>query len=229
MNTFFGIHVDPHSTAGMSLALILSAVLSGLIGLERQIHGHPAGLRTHILVCVGSTLITLVSVQIGTPGRGDPARLAAQIVSGIGFLGAGAIIREGASIRGLTTAASVWTTAGIGIAVGANPYLGQIATVATVIVLLTLWALNRIEDTMLTRTPQLRTLEVQVHSTEQAATNVLAKLASASVSIQSLEYSRGKDQHIKVMLMRVLLPAGCNITGLATDLGDEPGVVSVSV
>src|SRR5881227_2783375 len=113
MHSFFGIQIDPGSVGGMTVALMLSVLMGGLIGLEREIHGHPAGLRTHILVCLGATLMTLVSVNMG---NGSNDRIAAQIVSGIGFLGAGAIIREGVSIRGLTTAASIWATAGVGIA-----------------------------------------------------------------------------------------------------------------
>ncbi len=229
MNSFFGLQFDPNSLAGMSLALVLSVVLSGMIGFERQIHGHAAGLRTHILVCVGSTLITLVSIHIaGENGKGDPARMAAQIVSGIGFLGAGAIIREGASIKGLTTAASIWTTAGIGIAAGAGPFLGELATVATGIVLFTLWVLNYFEDKIDARAQRIRTIEVQVHSTERAAKVVLSKLVAHNLEVHSLEYSAGKDSHIKLMLMRVQVPKNFDLNAFVADLGDEPGVVSVS-
>src|SRR5690349_6767845 len=117
MNSFFGMHFQANSMWGFTLSLLLSVVLGGLIGLERELHGHPAGLRTHILVCMGSALITLVSVYSANLNgvRSDPTRISAQIVTGIGFLGAGAIIREGGSIRGLTTAASLWTTAAIGL------------------------------------------------------------------------------------------------------------------
>src|SRR5688572_6987783 len=99
--------------------LLLAALLGGLVGWERERRDRPAGLRTHILVCLGSALITLVSIQLsGT--RFDPGRIAAQIVSGIGFLGAGTIMRQGNVVRGLTTAASLWTVAGIGMAVAAS-------------------------------------------------------------------------------------------------------------
>ena len=108
----------------MIARLFLAAILSGLVGYEREIHGRLAGFRTHILVCVGSTLIMLTSMYIFEIYRGlatpDPARIAAQVVSGIGFLGAGTIIRFKASVRGLTTAASLWTIAGIGLAVGSG-------------------------------------------------------------------------------------------------------------
>lgn len=130
------------------LRLILGAILGGLIGLEREVHNRPAGLRTHVLVTVGSTLIMLVSMYgfqgFGTNGTGgEPARLAAQVVSGIGFLGAGTIMREGNDVRGLTTAASLWVSGGIGLAIGSGYYLG--ASVTTAIVLFTLTSLGFFE------------------------------------------------------------------------------------
>lgn len=123
------------------IRLLISALLGGLIGMEREVRNRPAGLRTHILVSVGSTLIMLVSVDgfrslgDGTIS-GDPARLAAQVISGIGFLGAGTIMRTGNSIKGLTTAASLWVCAGIGLAIGVGYYLGAIVTVGIVLIVL---------------------------------------------------------------------------------------------
>nr|WP_300001885.1 MgtC/SapB family protein [Tissierella sp.] len=113
------------------LRLILSAVLGGAVGFEREVHNRPAGFRTHILVTIGSTLIMLVSTSMGP--NADPARLAAQVVSGIGFLGAGTILRTGNNVEGLTTAASLWVCSAIGLAMGSGFYLGGI--VVTVIVL----------------------------------------------------------------------------------------------
>ena len=124
------------------IRLILSAIMGGSIGIEREANNRPAGLRTHILVSVGSTLIMLVSIY-GFEGEGDPARLAAQVVSGIGFLGAGTILRTGNSIKGLTTAASLWVCAGIGLAIGAGYYVGGVIT--AVIVLLSLVLLGTAE------------------------------------------------------------------------------------
>lgn len=117
------------SYVDLSLRIVISLLLGGLIGLEREWHNHAAGFRTHILVCVGSTMIMLLSIYgFGDFSneynvRMDPARLAAQVVSGIGFLGAGAIIRNGSSISGLTTAASIWVVAAIGLCVGAGFFL----------------------------------------------------------------------------------------------------------
>src|SRR6266542_2054899 len=103
--------------------LLVAALLGAAIGYEREVHDHPAGMRTHLLVALGSALFTVVSIFGFASGAGqgpvDPSRVAAQIVTGIGFLGAGAIIKYGTSVRGLTTAASLWTTAGIGMAAGA--------------------------------------------------------------------------------------------------------------
>lgn len=128
--------------------LLLAVLLGGLVGWERERQERPAGLRTHILVCVGAALMTLVGDTI--PNNG--ARIAAQIVTGVGFLGAGTIIREndtmGTPVRGLTTAASLWATAGVGIAVGLGGLSAQLATVGTVIILFTLTLLNSLEDTL---------------------------------------------------------------------------------
>src|SRR5437016_3959967 len=127
-----GRQVGGGSLETQAVALLLAVLLGGVIGLERQWRGHPAGLRTHILVCVGATLITLLSIQFGrglNGGQPDvPGRIAANVVVGIGFLGAGAIIREGDTVHGLTTAASIWTTAAIGMAVGTG--MSLLATVA---------------------------------------------------------------------------------------------------
>ena len=123
--------------------LFLAIVLSGIIGFEREIHGRPAGLRTHVLVSVGAALVMLVSID-GFGGSGDPARLAAQVVSGIGFLGAGAIIRDGGDIKGITTAATLWICGMIGLACGNGYYVGAIAT--TIFVLLFILLLKPIES-----------------------------------------------------------------------------------
>ncbi len=106
------------------IKLLLAVLLGGIIGFEREKDASPAGLRTHILVCLGSALITLTS----TIFTDDPARIAAGIVTGIGFLGAGAILHSKKFVHGLTTAASIWAVAGIGIAVGVGFYLGAIAS-----------------------------------------------------------------------------------------------------
>jgi putative Mg2+ transporter-C (MgtC) family protein len=132
----------------LSVRLIVAAVLGLAVGFEREIHGHPAGLRTHMLVAMGSGLFTVLSIHgFGTPSLAtpiDPTRIAAQIVSGIGFLGAGAILKDGIVIRGLTTAASLWATSAVGMAAGAGEYV--IAAVATGTILVSLWPINALAE-----------------------------------------------------------------------------------
>jgi putative Mg2+ transporter-C (MgtC) family protein len=145
------------------LRLFVAAVLGGAIGVERELRERQAGLRTHLLVCVGSALFTLVSAYGFTDfgARVDPTRIAAQIVTGIGFLGAGAIIRQGLSVRGLTTAATLWLVAAIGMAAGAGYWEG--ALIATLGAILTLWPLRVIAYRVLVRfRPALDRLLVEI-------------------------------------------------------------------
>lgn len=137
----------------LAFRMILAVILGGLIGIEREWSNHSAGFRTHILVCLGSTTIMLLSMYgfsefVNEENvRMDPARLAAQVVSGIGFLGAGAIMRNGNIIKGLTTAASLWVVAGIGLCVGAGFIKG--AVLCTLLVLISLFLLNKWEKRLL--------------------------------------------------------------------------------
>lgn len=132
------------------LRLLLSVFLGGLVGLERERSNHAAGLRTHILVCMGSTLIIMLSIygfsefvhEVNI--RIDPARLASAVITGVGFLGAGTILFTGKSITGLTTAASVWVIAAVGLSIGAGFYFASIA--ATFLILLTLVVFNKLEQ-----------------------------------------------------------------------------------
>jgi putative Mg2+ transporter-C (MgtC) family protein len=145
------------------LRIFVAAALGGAIGLERELRERQAGLRTHLVVSVGAALFTLVSAYgfSGFDGKVDPTRIAAQIVSGIGFLGAGAIIRQGLSVRGLTTAASLWLVAAIGMAAGAGYWDG--ALIATLGALLTLGPLRVVAFRMVSRyRPQHDRLLVEI-------------------------------------------------------------------
>ena len=125
------------STIDIFLRLLVAGILGGVIGFEREFFRHEAGFRTNILVCIGSTLITLTSIHAFSGDLVDPSRVAAGIVTGIGFLGAGAIIHEREKVKGLTTAASLWVVAGVGMAVGSGFYSGAIIT--TLLAFLTLF------------------------------------------------------------------------------------------
>jgi putative Mg2+ transporter-C (MgtC) family protein len=124
--------------------LCLSAALGAILGFEREWRQKYAGLRTNILIAIGSTLFTLMSIDLSVSSGGDPTRVAAQIVTGIGFLGAGAIMRTGGGVRGLTTAAMIWVNAAIGVAVGGGEY--RLALIATGVTLLVLVLLNPVES-----------------------------------------------------------------------------------
>jgi len=135
------------------LSLLMAVILAGIIGFEREYHGHSAGLRTHILVSVGSALITIISVYGFVGNDRDPARLAAQIVPGIGFLGAGTIIQTGTDIKGLTTATTLWLVMAIGISAGSGNFV--IAILTTMIALVTLISLRKVEKLASRRVPKI--------------------------------------------------------------------------
>ena len=134
----------------LCLRLLLAAVLGGAVGLERELAGKPAGLRTNLLIAMGAALFTHVSLAIpAATGIGDPARIAAQVVAGVGFLGAGTIIHARHAVHGLTSAATVWVVAGLGVAVGAGAE--HDAVFATLLVLLALVTLGSVERRLLGR------------------------------------------------------------------------------
>ena len=180
----------------LSVRLVVAAVLGLAVGFEREIHGHPAGLRTHMLVAVGSGLFTVLSAyafrdfygQDGNLASIDPTRIAAQIVSGIGFLGAGAILKDGIVIRGLTTAASLWATSAVGMAAGAGEYV--IAAVATGTILVSLWPINALAERLHgTAVPeiQLRLAMERLESLGEVSTILVgARLEIGQISTQRL-------------------------------------------
>ncbi len=140
--------------------ILLATFIGGIIGFEREVINRPAGFRTHILVCVASAIIMDINLNLALSYAQmniDPTRLGAQVVSGMGFLGAGTIIKEGASVKGLTTAASLWSVACIGLVVGSGYY--AIAGIAAVIMLITLKTFSQIEN-KLTRTKRLFSLQI---------------------------------------------------------------------
>jgi putative Mg2+ transporter-C (MgtC) family protein len=193
------------SDGELLLRLGLTVVLCGAIGVEREARGQVAGLRTHILVGLGAALFTLVSAyafDAGEPNsRVDPTRIAAQIVTGIGFLGAGTIIRQGLTVRGLTTAASLWIVAAIGMASGAGYYVGAAAT--TGIVLVALVGFRRLRPVLMTR---LRTnfvlLEIEMDERGELG-KVLDTLARHGVRVDAM----GSDREEGLVGFRLELEA----------------------
>ncbi len=147
----------------ITLQLVIAIVLSAIIGWERELRGRPAGIRTHVLICLGTTLIMVISRAFVAPA--DPARIAAQVVSGIGFIGAGTILRQGSVVRGLTTAASLWAVVAIGMTVGMGSL--QYYLVALIATLLTYGTLTllRIPEEHIQRAHRAPTLWVTLEAT----------------------------------------------------------------
>jgi putative Mg2+ transporter-C (MgtC) family protein len=213
------------------LRIALAAVLGGLIGVERELREREAGLRTHLLVAVGSALFTIVGAYgfhdfVASGGvivRTDPTRIAAQIVTGIGFLGAGAIIRQGLSVRGLTTAATLWVVAAVGLAAGAGYYSGAVIT--TALVLVALWPLRIIAYRMLHRfRPEDGRLLVELPA-GTAPGMLIDEVESAGARIAGIEVSQEGDR--RQLRLDVVLPRDLASTRLVARVAEAPNVADV--
>lgn len=175
------------------LRLILAAALGGMIGLEREHSGKPAGFRTNLLICLGAALITEVSFSVGLTAGGDPGRIAAQIVSGIGFLGAGTILHARGSVFGLTTAATLWVVAAIGMAVGARNYLA--AVIGASLVMLALMILGRVEDHLIPRKPADRNVDVTTVPDGAIISQVEDTLRRAGFALDTMRVEKSHDSY----------------------------------
>jgi putative Mg2+ transporter-C (MgtC) family protein len=213
------------------LRLALAAALGGVIGVERELREREAGLRTHLLVALGSALFTIVSAygfhsflsSGASVVRADPTRIAAQIVTGIGFLGAGAIIRQGLSVRGLTTAATLWVVAAIGLAAGAGYYSGALIT--TGVVLLALWPLRLIAYHALRRfRPEDGRLLVELPAGATPG-GVLDEVERLGARLQSIEVSQEGDR--RRLQLDVALPSGMKAPALVAQVADVEHVAEV--
>ena len=211
--------------------VVVAAGLGGAVGLERELRDHEAGFRTHLLVSVGSALFTLVSaygfneflVGAGNVVRTDPTRIAAQIVTGVGFLGAGAIIRQGFSVRGLTTAATLWVVAAIGMASGAGYY--SAAVITTALVLFSLWPLRIITRQVMHRVrPETDTLLAQLRAGESPAP-LIARLEELGGEVEALEIGHERDR--RTVLMDVKLPPRADTPGIVAKLAELEPVLEV--
>ncbi|WP_347861749.1 MgtC/SapB family protein [Salimicrobium sp. PL1-032A] len=188
-----------------SVRLIIALVLSGLIGFERELKQHSAGFRTHILVGVGACIMMLLSlygfedyIQKYDNIRFDPARIPSYVISGIGFLGAGTIIVNRGTIRGLTTAASIWTVAGLGLVVGAGMY--DVAVLTTILVLLSLIVLNNIEEKYL-RKGAKGSYHILVQRQDDVK-ELLEVIERLKVDIERMEIIQQEDVEIIVKLSK---------------------------
>ncbi len=226
--TILAIAVPSLGWGEVLLRIALAALLGGAIGLEREFREHEAGLRTHMLVAVGSALFTITSaygfrdflVAGGSLVRTDPTRIAAQIVTGIGFLGAGTIIRQGLAVRGLTTAATLWVVAAIGLSCGSGYY--SAAVIATVVAFVLLGPMRLVARRFLGRPHELR-LAVQLASGARAAF-VVEQLERLGVHIQSFELA-DDDSAVDLLLE---LPRGVAPGAVVRTLVQHESVRSAS-
>lgn len=208
--------------------LLLAAVLSGAVGFEREFHGRSAGFRTHILLCIGSTLIMLTSMHMFDLYYGkvvvDPGRIAAGVITGIGFLGAGAIMHFKSSIRGLTTAASLWVVAGIGLAVGSGLYFGAIVT--TVITIVALMIFARLEHAMI-RKDWYKTLAIETKEGIDQLKSIRGILEEWHAEITDFEVDRARDGVDMLLKIGLKLKSPKHADQLIENIGSLKGVASV--
>lgn len=217
------------SEAEVLIRLIAALLLGGLIGYERQSCNKSAGLRTHVLVCIGSCLIMVLSINIYYTVQGltnaDPSRLAAQVVSGIGFLGAGTIMKEGLTIRGLTTAASLWVVSGVGLAVGSGYYIS--AFMATGLVFLTLSVLSRFEKWACHIGGVINLLIGAANKPGQIG-RVCSCLGCYGINIRDIKIEEDVNQHL-IMAITLKSLEHMDSAAVIADLMEVDGVFSVKV
>src|SRR5436853_2008235 len=194
--------------------LVLAALLGGIIGIEREMREKPAGLRTNILICVGSTLFMSISTAFGD------TRIGAQIISGIGFLGAGAVLHSHGVVFGLTTAATIWVVAGVGMALGSGMYL--VAIFATAMSLVTLYFLSFIEDRIQGRRSYSYALVVS--DLNQALASINRVLQDSSVAAASFNFKK-RAGHYRVWF-NLLIPRETNIK-IIQRLSEVPEIIQV--
>lgn len=218
------------------LRLILAVIVAAVIGFDRELKNRPAGLRTHILVCVGATVIAMIQMQLVIDAMAldratnytqsaigvDPARLICQVVSGIGFLGAGTIIVTHRSIKGLTTAASLWATAGIGIAIGMGYY--NIAILGFVVILITLSFIQKI-----IHIPSLKKVEIQFLHRVETKEMINEYFDEKGIEVRDVDFDVEfhPDYRIYKNVYTIELPRGLSYVEMIEDFSVYKNIVKV--
>ncbi len=180
----------------MLLRMGLSLILGGIIGFERERDSQPAGLRTHMILVVGACLTMMLSINIADQAGTDPSRMAAQVVSGIGFLGAGAILRYGYNVKGLTTATTLWTMAIVGMSVGMGYYL--VATITTIVIIAVLSVLEVLEKKFV-RINVIRNIVVDVHDRKGVIREVRKSIGQIADQLLDFSVQKSvKNKHLRI-------------------------------
>jgi len=221
--------------AEVIIRLTLAVFLGGLIGFEREAHNRPAGFRTHILVCVGSALIMIVSAygfeeEFVELYDLDPSRIAASVITGIGFLGAGTIIRQEGTIQGLTTAAGIWVVSGIGLAIGIGHYMGALFT--TALVLVSLFVLNRVDHIIFYRRKYCR-LWIKAKDQPGLLGKIGMLLGNMNINIkkvdlQPTEYDETYHSSLVTLDFMVRIPGYFNSQEFINELSKVGGILEIS-
>lgn len=195
--------------ATMMIRILITALLCGFIGFERELKKHPAGFRTHLLVGVGACLMMLLSlygfeeyIRAHPNAQFDPSRIPSYVISGIGFLGAGTILVKDATVRGLTTAASIWIVAGLGLIIGVGMY--ELAIFTTGVVLLSLIFLNKFERYMAQKLKK-RWVKVVVHSGETEIHEVIGRFAEMQLTVRKMQLTSSKKDKKGIIAFHYLI------------------------
>ncbi|PRR78669.1 putative Mg(2+) transport ATPase [Clostridium liquoris] len=227
------------------IRLTLAIIIGGAIGYEREFRNRPAGFRTHILVCVGATVISMIQLydlqytinlikanpELATSIKADVGRLDAQVISGIGFLGAGTIIRDNGSVKGLTTAASLWTVACIGLAIGMGYYaLSILSSIAVVISLVTL---KRFESKFLDKN-KLVQLELEYLEKNNMIQKITEYFHRRNIKIKNIEFifdtiEKDEENVYEKSLFTIVVPKYINYSQILKDLSSFDGIIKVSI
>lgn len=212
---FFEMFIT-EDTVTIVVRLVGAALLGGLIGVEREYNKHPAGFRTHLLVCVGACLIMLLAMfgfqdyiaENEQHVNFDPSRLAAYVVSGIGFLGAGTILVQGYTVRGLTTAASIWVVAGIGLSIGVGMYFAGVFT--TIIVILSLMFLNKVDDTFFKKKNEIESIVIHAKPEDATLLSIIEIFENNKIKVKKVMIERDRVTDIEELLryqLKVVYPS----------------------
>lgn len=208
------------------IRLVVSLLLGGIIGYERERDAQPAGLRTHMILTLGACLAMILSVNVSALRNTDPTRIAAQVISGIGFLGAGAILRYGFNIKGLTTATSLWSMAVVGLAVGYGYYLVGIVTAG--LMLLTLTVINIIENRFI-RISSMHSIVVDIKDSSNTLRLVRKALAEGAEQIKTFGIQRSlKSDHLRLESI-ARIPRGERLEKLVETISHIDGVRSIKI
>jgi putative Mg2+ transporter-C (MgtC) family protein len=214
------------------LGRILSATAAGFfIGIERERHHQSAGLRTHMVLALGAALVMVLSMYLpfsfaGKGTMGDPGRLAAQVISGIGFLGAGAIFRYGFSIKGLTTAASIWTTSGIGLTFGAGFYF--LGITGTVVLLIILYVFDKIEDFLIEQ-KNIRLITVRFHSDRLKAKSIIDVIKKFKLDIRQPSIIENVEENTTQVVINCNIDEDFSIRELFESIKSLGNIINIKI